>query len=329
MIQKRSISIIIPNYNGKDLLAAYLKHTIAAAENAGVEYEIIITDDCSKDDSVDFIRNNYPDIVLIVNSHNRGFSYSCNQGLKRAKYELILLLNSDVKLTPGYFERQFRYFELSDTFGVMGRIMNVRKNKIEDAARFLNFRGCKLKASKFYYPNDPSGFTPTAYLSGANALIDAKKLREIGGFDEIFSPFYSEDFDLSIRAWRLGWKCYYEHESVCYHQVKASTSRYKTKDWVKYVYYRNKLMVHAIHLNGPLLALWYIQLLGMEFLPKLLMGNTWIIKSYIEFFRQSREIKESKERLARLMDDHHSNLSIKDIMKIMRSQLENQSLTWL
>lgn len=329
MTKKKSISIIIPNYNGKHLLEEYLKSTIAAAEYSKVPYEIIIIDDGSTDDSVHFLQENYPQVVLIVNERNRGFSYSCNRGIKRAQYELILLLNSDVKLTVNYFEQQWRYFEYPDTFGVMGRIMNMKKNKIEDAARCLDFRGCKMKASRFYYSTDPADFTTTAYLSGANALVDARKLREIGGFDEIFSPFYSEDFDLSIRAWRLGWKCYYDHKSICFHHIKASTSRYKTKEWVNYIYYRNKLMVHAIHLNGPLLALWYFQLLCIEFLPKLLLGNTWIIKSYISFFRQLEEVRRSKKRFERLMNNHESDLSVIDVMKIMREPLKEQSLVWL
>ena len=55
----------------------------------------------------------------------------------------------------------------------------------------------------------------TMYLSGANAFMDKEKFMLIGKLDEIFSPFYVEDFELSLRAWRLGFTCYYDYESVC------------------------------------------------------------------------------------------------------------------
>jgi GT2 family glycosyltransferase len=116
---KKSVSVIIPNYNGKHLLKEYLPFTIEAVKNAGAVYEIIIVDDCSTDDSVEFIRSEYPWVNLVINSENKGFSYSCNRGIEVAEYELILLLNSDVKLTPDYFEHQWKYFLRWDTFGVM------------------------------------------------------------------------------------------------------------------------------------------------------------------------------------------------------------------
>ncbi|WP_426669269.1 glycosyltransferase family 2 protein [Mucilaginibacter sp. McL0603] len=157
---KKSISIVIPNYNGRNLIKEYLPFAKEVIENAGAIYEIIIVDNCS------------------------------------------ILLNSDVKLTPGYFEHQWKYFSLPDTFGVMGRIIDMEGDGIQDAARMPKFNGLKLKTGYFYCSDNADDRLYTMYLSGANALIDAAKLKEIGGFDEIFSPFYSEDMELSIRAWR-------------------------------------------------------------------------------------------------------------------------------
>jgi GT2 family glycosyltransferase len=328
MTNKKSVSIIIPNYNGKHLLEKYLKYAYIAADNAKVDYEIIIVDDASTDDSVSFLKEHYPSVVLLQNTKNRGFSYSCNQGLKCARFELILLLNSDVKLSPDYFEHQWRYFEQPDTFGVMGRIMSVDNSKIEDAARYMNLTGGKIKASRFFYSKNSSDYTPTTYLSGANALIFKDKLRSIGGFDEIFSPFYSEDFELGLRAWRLGWKCYYEHRSICFHQISASTSKYETADWVKHIYYRNKFLLHAIHLNGPLLYLYFLQLIFIDLLPKVLCGKLWIIKSHLAFFQHTDEIRRSKERLAELMTAHNSSLSIADVKRKLQDNLQNRNLVW-
>ncbi|HEY4198610.1 MAG TPA: glycosyltransferase [Mucilaginibacter sp.] len=110
MATKKSVSIIIPNYNGRQLLKEYLPYALEAIKNAGTVFEIIIVDDCSTDDSVATIRTEFPWAKLILNPHNRGFSHACNQGIEAAQYELIFLLNSDVKLTPDYFEHQWKHF---------------------------------------------------------------------------------------------------------------------------------------------------------------------------------------------------------------------------
>src|ERR1700693_5901265 len=131
MDNKKSISIIIPNYNGANLLKQYLPFAIEAVENTGTAYELIIVDDKSTDDSVDFIKTNYSSVKLILNPENKGFSYTCNRGIEAAKYQLVFLLNSDVKLTPDYFKDQWKYFDEPDTFGVMGRIIDMEGDHIQ------------------------------------------------------------------------------------------------------------------------------------------------------------------------------------------------------
>ena len=103
---KKSISVVLPNYNGKHLMEMYIPSTIDALNFSKIEYEFIIIDDCSTDHSIAFIEKTYPDIILLKNKRNNGFSFTCNQGIQMATKDLIFLLNSDVKLTPNYFENQ-------------------------------------------------------------------------------------------------------------------------------------------------------------------------------------------------------------------------------
>ncbi|MDB5005323.1 MAG: wbbL 4 [Mucilaginibacter sp.] len=324
---KRTISIVIPNYNGKKLLATYLPHTFAAIENAGVAYEVIVVDDGSKDDSVNFIKQEYPQVKLLVNAKNSGFSYTCNQGIAIAQHELILLLNSDVKLTPDYFELQFKYFEADDTFGVMGRIIDMEGDHIQDAARMPKFNGLKLKTDYFYYTDDSTEELYTFYLSGANALIDAAKLKQIGGFYELFSPFYCEDMELSLRAWKLGWKCYYQHQAICRHQVSATTKDYQKPKWIKITYFRNRFYMHALHLNGLALLGWYIQITLIDLLPKLLVGQWWIWKAYTDLFKNQALIKQYKDRLNTLLAQHNSKRTLFNVIDDIRVSVKNIKLT--
>ncbi|MBC7914361.1 MAG: glycosyltransferase family 2 protein [Pyrinomonadaceae bacterium] len=321
----KSISVIIPNYNGRHLLEEFLPFTFAATENAGVEYEIIVIDDASKDDSIAFIQSVYSQIKLIVNTENKGFSYSCNRGIESSTCDLVLLLNSDVKLHPDYFEHQFNYFDEADTFGVMGRIIDMEGDKIQDSARIARFNGLKIKTD-FYYTLNPSDKNYSFYLSGANALIDANKLKELGGFNELFSPFYGEDLELSLRAWRLGWKCYYEHQSVCRHKASASTKNYKTPKWVKSIYYRNRFYVHAIHLNNLYVLVWFLQITVIDFIPKLLFGNFWIWKSYTGLLKSLPEIRKSRYQIKKMMVKRGSRMSIFDLAKLIKQSIQKKDI---
>lgn len=324
---QKSVSIVIPNYNGKHLLEKYLPSVFTAAENAQTIFEVLVIDDGSKDDSIDFIKSNYPNVKLLINDKNRGFSYTCNHGIREAQYELILLLNSDVKLAPDYFEHQWKYFAKPDTFGVMARIMSFDDSRIEDAARFLYYNGCRIKANKFYYSENPNDeHVYTAYLSGANALVDAKKLKELDGFDEIYSPFSSEDFDLSLRAWQLGWKCYYEHQSYCFHHVSGSTKTQIKSNFIKKVYYRNRYVLQSIHLQGIRSKLWPFQQIVSELLPKLLTGKVWVLDSYKDYLAHKEAILSSRKRLADLKKKYNATLNVSDVMALINQSVNTKKI---
>jgi len=324
---QKSVSIIIPNYNGRHLLEKYLPSVFNAIENSGTVYEIIVVDDGSKDNSISFIQTSYPSIKLLINDKNRGFSYTCNQGIQNAQHELILLLNSDVKLTPDYFAHQWKYFTKPDTFGVMARIMSFDESRIEDAARLLYYSGCRIKANKFYFSENPlDDQVYTAYLSGANALVDAKKLKELGGFDEIYSPFSSEDFDLSLRAWQLGWKCYYEHQSFCFHHISGSTKTQIKSNFIKKVYYRNRYILQDIHLKGWRKMLYPLQQIFTEFIPKLLAGKTWVFGSYNGYLNHKSQIETSRLRLDLLKKKQNSNLNITGVMAIINQSISTKKI---
>jgi GT2 family glycosyltransferase len=326
MCLKKSVSIIIPNFNGLNLLDQYLPYAIAAIEEEKVPFEIIVVDDASTDGSVEFLRQNFPEVVVLQSKVNKGFSHTCNKGLKAAKYELSLFLNSDVKLAPSYFKEQWKYFQQEDTFGVMGRMLTPDGKRIEGAAKLPELKGFKLKVNKQYYStNSKQASTPTIFLSGANSLVVTEKMRELGGFDEIFAPFYSEDLDLGLRAWRVGWKSYYEHKSICYHlgchTIKSSCKRRKMKS----IYFRNRMLLHAIHTEKKDLPLWKIQLFIFEVIPKFLIGNFWILKSFRDYRKYHDEIENSRKCLNILMKEHNSDTSMFDLEKEFAESLTLQT----
>ena len=171
-----SVSVVIPNYNGKYLLQENLPSIIAALTKANTDHEIIISDDASTDDSISFIKENYPQIKTIRSEINHGFSHTVNQGLTLATKTLVLLLNSDIKLKEDYFSSQWKYFEKPDTFGVMGSIWSEDGKHLMDAAKYPVWKGGQLRTTINYQPEEKSHNYLTLFLSGANALVDRKKL---------------------------------------------------------------------------------------------------------------------------------------------------------
>lgn len=329
MQNKKSISIVLPNYNGKHLMEMYIPSIIEALEYSIIDYEFIVIDDCSTDESVSFIQKNYPEIIILKNEKNSGFSYTCNQGIFRATKDLIFLLNSDVKLTPNYFEEQFQYFEKESTFGVMGCIMNFDGKKIEDAARLPYFKGNKFKANKFYFDTVNYNNVYTTYLSGANALVDREKLLLLKGFDEIYSPFYFEDFDLGLRAWKMGWSLYYEHRSKCFHRVSASTNKVNKSNFVKITYNRNSFILQSIHLSGYRRSFWHLQLFTTTLLGHLIKGEFWIFKSISQFIAHTNNINGSRLKIKILQNKLGVTNSLSDIVNVIKLSINNKTTQWL
>ncbi len=322
------ISVVIPNYNGVHLFNDTLPTVEEALCGVDKPSEIIIVDDCSTDGSVEYLQENYPFVRVIAKTENSGFSATCNAGVAAAKYDKVLLLNSDIKLTPSYFTNQLRYFDKPHTFGVMGRIIGWNDNKIQDGAKLPSFHGAKLKTSGNYLLRDEAQMQEglySMYLSGANAFIDKEKFLLLNGFNELFSPFYSEDVDLSLRAWRLGFRCYYDYTSICKHQVTTSIKLKCKKKYISTIYNRNKLYLHALHLDGIKRFLWYIQLFP-ELIVKLLSFKWHYVRSLQLFLNEQEKIKESREEFEKLAQKLKTRKTVEEVSSFILSSLKDKEL---
>ena len=288
---QHSVSVVIPNYNGKHLLEEYLPYTIAALKKAGTDHEIIISDDASTDDSVKFIQEKYPEIKIVRSEANKGFSHTVNNGIQSASKTLVLLLNSDVKLKEDYFQYQWKYFEDPNTFGVMGSIWTEDGKRLMDAAKYPVWKGGQLR-STVNYTLKQKNKEPllTLFLSGANALVDREKLIKLGGMDTRYSPFYMEDVDLSVCAWRSGWKCYYEQDATCYHKLSETISNNNSKKKISYISRRNKFIFHHSHLSGAKRLFWQLENM-MNLVFRGLISDI----DYYRAFSEYREIVNSSD----------------------------------
>lgn len=326
----KSVSVVIPNYNGKHLFEKYFEDNLRILKNLGENTQIIVVDDASTDESVEFLESKYQSEILIIKKDaNTGFSETCNLGIQHSTNELLFFLNTDVSLTPDYFTELYKYFDLSDTFGVMGRIIGMDDEIIQEAARSPKISGRKIKPSNFFYIENDTCLTPTFYLSGAVALIDAEKLKILHGFNELFNPFYSEDQELSIRAWRLGWKCYYEHQAICRHEVSGSTKNHSDKRAVKKLYFRNRYYVHYLHLNGIDLMLWHFQVFFTDVVMGFFTMQSYKASAYFAVFKNRRNLRRKKRNFNILMKRFKSKITLVDVIHKIRRVIEHKSIVKL
>lgn len=308
-----SISVVIPNYNGKHLLETNLPSVYTALKFVNLNYEIIVVDDASADDSVSFVQQHYPEIILLKNEVNKGFSPTINKGIFAAKHELVLALNSDVQLTEDYFVEQLKYFEASDTFGVMGHITDTDSPRVQDSGKFpkISFKGIKTTYNYIPLTKTIETWLPSFFLSGANALMDRTKLMELKGFDEIFAPYYYEDADLGIRAWRAGWCCYVEPKSICMHSISSTIGKVKPNK-VKIIAERNRIILNHLHLPDAPLRFFKVWL-WLRCISKLLTGNLIIYKAIQSFRNDLPRLEQSRQALKQLQAKNKVNYSAVEV----------------
>lgn len=311
-MQKGKISILIPNYNGRSLLEENLPFTRKSLESLnGIDSEIIVSDDGSTDDSVPFLKKYHSDIRVIESLINTGFSGAVNRGLAQCSGEWVLLLNSDVQLSADYFSTQIPWLQDPLLFGIMGKIKSMDRTVVQDSAKYPGMRNGKI-VSTLNYVSTGDVACPTLFLSGANALMRLSMVRALGGMNEMFNPYYCEDVDIGLRAWRSGWKCWYEPAAICYHPNSATIRKQDSRK-VRAISQRNKAFLHLIHLDGWWLIWFWIRLFAKA-------AGGWVTGKKDSFFiwKQCREQKANL-LLWRKKVRWKSTLTLWEIMRQIRS----------
>ena len=322
-VNRNGVSIVIPNYNGLELLKTYLPYTLKAAKKADVSYEIIIADDASTDSSVSFLQEEYHYIKLIENKVNKGFSANTNSGVFKAIYPWVLILNSDVKLDEYYIKHLLDSVTEPNVFGVMGQIVN-HDQTIADAAKFPAYQFINIDGGKNYQlkVNDHvQKYLPSFFLSGANMLVNRKVFMNLGGFDTVFSPYYYEDADLGIRAWRAGYSSYYIPQAVCTHHAATTISKSNSATRIKVIVRRNKMILHAIHLPSSYLLIWLIITVVKSFIIKPIVLDFTYTKAFIQFAQRIKEVIKSRS------SNSSSILTLPQVVKKIKQMLVLDDVT--
>jgi GT2 family glycosyltransferase len=254
-----SLTIVIPNWNGADLMRLYLPSVVTEVERwRGAhtsDAEIVVSDDGSSDDSLRLLREHFPQVRVIASQVNRGFGPAVNAGVGAARGELIVLLNSDVALTSGALDPLPRWFGDASLFGVTLRGLDLPGLTFSTGGKLGRFRHGFWETWRNYdvapalsKPPDAAAL-PSFALVGGFCAFRRSGFLELGGFDERLAPYYWEDIDLSYRVRKRGWSIGYEPRSVVHHAVSASVSRHAGRFRRDVMIHRNRLLFHWKNLD--------------------------------------------------------------------------------
>lgn len=264
----RGISIVIPNYNGARLLERYVPTVIAACARYGGPTEIIIADDASSDASAEVAAR--LGVRVVQRTVNGGFSRACNSGLDAAQHELIFFLNSDAALDEDFLAAIPSHFDDPACFAVTPSGYSAKDRAPIDGCVMMRWTGGRLDHHVMLFEDDlrQRGLTPPYHcgrVQGAYFVADTAKVRALGGFDVIYSPYYWEETDLSYRALKRGWHIVYEPRARAYHEVGTTIGKRAQRFRRKAVRRRNRIYFHLINIHDRrrLLAFVAISLLGL------------------------------------------------------------------
>ncbi|MDN3666988.1 glycosyltransferase family 2 protein [Algibacter miyuki] len=298
------LAIVILNWNGKQLLEQFLPSVIAHSTEA----EIYVADNASTDDSMSFLKSQYPSIKTIQNAKNGGYAKGYNDALKHIKADVFCLLNSDVEVTPNWLPPIINTFRnYPETAIIQPKILDF-KNK--DHFEYAGAAGGFI--DKYGYPycrgrifdtieKDNGQYNDIAeifWATGACLFIKAEVFKSLNGFDEHFFA-HMEEIDLCWRAKNNGHNIKYVGQSTIYHVGGATLNAGNPQK--TYLNFRNSLFTLTKNGKGNLFFIIFVRLIldgiaAAKFLFELKPKHSFaILKAHFSYYYHLNRLLKQRE----------------------------------
>jgi GT2 family glycosyltransferase len=300
--------MVIPNWNGRELLADFFPSLIAAAncyrDRDGSDIEIIVVDDGSTDGSVEWLSANFGvhDFVRVLrHEQNQGLVYTANKGVNAACHSIVFLLNNDVRVDPDAIAPLVRHFDDPSVFAVCPKAYRLRGDFLDGAGKVGYFKRGFWRVYQNYdilpsrLPQQPHPFH-SFFASSGYAAYDATKFHALGGFSEMLAPMYWDDVEICYRAWKRGWTVHYEPASVVHHKGGATMGKPHLRRPMRIVSERNRLLMNWVNLHDKFWLATHIAWIALKLLGAVASLNTTFLKAFWQAIARLPDVREARNR---------------------------------
>lgn len=259
LIRLPSVAVVILNWNGQHYLEKFLPAVIADDYQ---NFSVIVADNASDDDSVSFVRKEFPEVRVLLSHVNEGFAGGYNSALARVQADYYILLNSDVMVTTGWITPVIKLMETNKKIAAcQPKILSFsNKSSFEyagGAGGWIDLLGYPFTRGRIFdtCETDRGQYNQAEnifWATGAALFVRADVFHELGGFDEYFVA-HQEEIDLCWRMQRAGYQIFAEPASIVYH-VGGGTLPMGSRKKV-FLNFRNNLVMMSK--NMPLSELWW------------------------------------------------------------------------
>lgn len=243
------VSVSIVNYNGKKFLPDFFA---SLYQQTYKNFEVIFVDNNSSDDSIEYVKKNYPQVKIIKNTDNSGYAEGNNIGFRNARGEYILIMNNDTILADDLIEKMLRAFEEIPNLGTvqpMVRLMNDRQH-LDACGSFWTNTGFNYHYGIYKdaaHPLYTQSF-PVYGVKGMCMMVPRTVIEKIGLFDSDFWCYF-EETDFCHRLWLAGYECWYYPQTFIFHHM-GGTSSSRPSSFIQYHSFKNRLCSYLKNLGG-------------------------------------------------------------------------------
>ena len=297
------VGIAILNWNGANLLKSHLKGVVDKSGDS----KIYIIDNNSDDNSLEFVKQNFPQVKLISLDKNYGFAEGYNIGLKHVNEDIVCILNNDVEVTEKWLDPIKIILKEKKNCIIQPTIMDFNNREYYEYAGAsggyidkFGYPFCRgrifftVEKNKNQYSDDK-----IFWASGACMIIPKRTFYELGGFDKSFFA-HMEEIDLCWRGFNKGIECFSSTDSVVYHVGAATLKENANKN---YLNYRNSLIMLTknLPLNSLLYVLFIRIILDMiSIIRYLIIGridlSLSIVKAHLGYFNRANKILRNRDK---------------------------------
>jgi GT2 family glycosyltransferase/glycosyltransferase involved in cell wall biosynthesis len=295
-------SIIVVSWNGQHFLRTLLPSLRRAVDEHGGDHEVIIVDNGSTDGSVEWLRREHPWVKVVALAENRFFVRGNLAGVEVATKDVVVFLNNDMEVRPGFLAPLLEGLRDPRVFGVTAEVFfrDPAKRREETGRTRGEIRNGWLKLAHVLPTRDERelAYVPTFWAGGGSSAFDRRLFLEFGGFDDLYDPFYMEDAGLSYQAWKRGYDLLFTARASVLHEHRGTSRRVFGDDFVDNMIRRNQHLFLWRGVTDPRCVLSIFGLLPISCLVRARRpGSSWVRGIWFEL----RALGKALPRLPRAL----------------------------